>query len=132
MKYFFVFIACSLTTLCFCQTKNFNFLESYISTQKKFEFTKCEFLKEKMLKLTSDTFTIIKCTVYLSDWGNKTANIQPITTTSIFNNLKDSTFISLFNQRQFPTSITFDDIIVENKARTILLKIEGIAIKVNP
>lgn len=132
MRCLLVFIFFTVTSLCYCQTKNSNLLQAYISIPNKFEFSKSEFLNETMLKITSDTFVIIKCTVYFSDYGNKTAPIQPVTTTTIFNNLKDSNFIYLFNKREFPTGITFDDIIVQNKSGTFLRQIEGIALKVNP
>jgi hypothetical protein len=131
MKYFLVFSICIVTSSCYGQAKSSNFLEMYISKPSKFTFSKNDFLKEKTIKLTSDTFRIIQCTVYFSDCGDIKDNIQEVTTTSIFNNLKDSSFVYLLNKRKLPISITFDNVIVENKSHTLRRQIDGISIIIN-
>jgi len=131
MKYLLTLFFCTVSSFCFCQIQSSKFLRIYISNQNKFIFSKSDFLKEETIKLTSDTFKLVSCIVYFSYCGNKKDNIQPITSTSISNNLKDSSFINLFDKRESPTCITFENIIVKNKAGTFRRQIDGITIKVN-
>ena len=102
----------------------------YISEPKRFTFSKAEFLDQKKLQTSIDTFQIVRCTVYFSYCGDNKENIEKVLTTYIENDLTDSSFIKIFNNRNLPVCITFDHATAMSKKSKYSRNVDGFTIKV--
>ena len=130
MKYIFTIFFCLLFSVCFCQIRTNGNLKMFFSKQKVSSFSKAEFLSQKKLQTSIDTFEIVRCTVYFSYCGDNKKNVEQVMTTYIENDLTDSSFIKIFNSRNLPVCVTFDQATAISKKSKYLRNVDGFTIKV--